>query len=214
MAGDQGRVGSLRRAPARPDARPRAARHACREGGAVRRSGRGYPRRRQRPGELRRGHPREPLRSVACDAGRSQPGRGRSLGRDPLPAERRGAAYRRLSAAATPSGVGQLELPPRGPCARPHEGDLSHESPAVARCRPRVLRHAQQERGRRRGGGDQRVRVLTSRLHARGAVGATALAPHQRRAPHHYCGAYWGYGFHEDGVQSAMRVCERFGAAL
>jgi predicted NAD/FAD-binding protein len=30
----------------------------------------------------------------------------------------------------------------------------------------------------------------------------------------HYCGAYWGYGFHEDGVQSALRVCERFGAAL
>jgi predicted NAD/FAD-binding protein len=30
----------------------------------------------------------------------------------------------------------------------------------------------------------------------------------------HYCGAYWGYGFHEDGVQSALRVCERFGVAL
>jgi predicted NAD/FAD-binding protein len=30
----------------------------------------------------------------------------------------------------------------------------------------------------------------------------------------HYCGAYWGYGFHEDGVQSGLRVCERFGAAL
>jgi predicted NAD/FAD-binding protein len=30
----------------------------------------------------------------------------------------------------------------------------------------------------------------------------------------HYCGAYWGYGFHEDGVQSARRVCERFGATL
>lgn len=30
----------------------------------------------------------------------------------------------------------------------------------------------------------------------------------------HYCGAYWGYGFHEDGVQSAVRVCERFGATL
>jgi predicted NAD/FAD-binding protein len=30
----------------------------------------------------------------------------------------------------------------------------------------------------------------------------------------HYCGAYWGYGFHEDGVQSARRVCERFGARL
>ncbi len=24
-----------------------------------------------------------------------------------------------------------------------------------------------------------------------------------------YCGAYWGYGFHEDGVQSAVRVCSR-----
>jgi len=30
----------------------------------------------------------------------------------------------------------------------------------------------------------------------------------------HYCGAYWGYGFHEDGVQSARRVCESFGARL
>jgi uncharacterized protein len=30
----------------------------------------------------------------------------------------------------------------------------------------------------------------------------------------HYCGAYWGYGFHEDGVQSALRVCRRFGATL
>ncbi len=30
----------------------------------------------------------------------------------------------------------------------------------------------------------------------------------------HYCGAYWGYGFHEDGVASALRVCERFGERL
>jgi uncharacterized protein len=25
----------------------------------------------------------------------------------------------------------------------------------------------------------------------------------------HYCGAYWGWGFHEDGVVSALRACER-----
>jgi predicted NAD/FAD-binding protein len=25
----------------------------------------------------------------------------------------------------------------------------------------------------------------------------------------HYCGAYWGWGFHEDGVVSAIRACER-----
>lgn len=30
----------------------------------------------------------------------------------------------------------------------------------------------------------------------------------------HFCGAYWYNGFHEDGVRSAVDVCERFGATL
>jgi predicted NAD/FAD-binding protein len=30
----------------------------------------------------------------------------------------------------------------------------------------------------------------------------------------HFCGAYWGWGFHEDGVNSAMRVAAAFGAEL
>lgn len=30
----------------------------------------------------------------------------------------------------------------------------------------------------------------------------------------HFCGAYWGYGFHEDGVKSALAVCETFGKGL
>lgn len=29
-----------------------------------------------------------------------------------------------------------------------------------------------------------------------------------------FCGAWWGWGFHEDGVQSALRVCEAFGMTL
>jgi predicted NAD/FAD-binding protein len=29
-----------------------------------------------------------------------------------------------------------------------------------------------------------------------------------------FAGAYWGYGFHEDGVNSALDVCERFGIHL
>jgi len=34
------------------------------------------------------------------------------------------------------------------------------------------------------------------------------LIRHRRTS---YCGAYWGNGFHEDGVVSALAVCERFG---
>ena len=30
----------------------------------------------------------------------------------------------------------------------------------------------------------------------------------------HYCGAYWGFGFHEDGVASALEVTRRFGRSL
>ena len=30
----------------------------------------------------------------------------------------------------------------------------------------------------------------------------------------HYCGAYWGYGFHEDGVNSALAVARAFGRSL
>jgi predicted NAD/FAD-binding protein len=28
------------------------------------------------------------------------------------------------------------------------------------------------------------------------------------------CGAYWGYGFHEDGLKSGLNVCKAFGASL
>ena len=30
----------------------------------------------------------------------------------------------------------------------------------------------------------------------------------------YYCGAYWHNGFHEDGVVSALEVCEHFGERL
>ena len=30
----------------------------------------------------------------------------------------------------------------------------------------------------------------------------------------YFCGAYWSYGFHEDGVKSALAVCTHFGKTL
>lgn len=30
----------------------------------------------------------------------------------------------------------------------------------------------------------------------------------------HYCGAYWGYGFHEDGVKSALKVTQHWGIGI
>jgi predicted NAD/FAD-binding protein len=39
----------------------------------------------------------------------------------------------------------------------------------------------------------------------------SAISGQQRT---HFAGAYWGWGFHEDGVNSALRVAEQFGAHL
>jgi uncharacterized protein len=40
----------------------------------------------------------------------------------------------------------------------------------------------------------------------------SAISNLERRT--HFCGAYWGWGFHEDGVLSALRACEPFGVGL
>jgi uncharacterized protein len=40
----------------------------------------------------------------------------------------------------------------------------------------------------------------------------SAISGVERRT--HYCGAYWGWGFHEDGVLSALRACALFGVGL
>ncbi len=48
--------------------------------------------------------------------------------------------------------------------------------------------------------------------------GLTAQSRHARisglAGRTHYCGAYWGWGFHEDGVVSALRACAPFEVAL
>ncbi|HKN93616.1 MAG TPA: FAD-dependent oxidoreductase, partial [Thermoleophilaceae bacterium] len=49
---------------------------------------------------------------------------------------------------------------------------------------------------------------------SRGAQAQKRHAEISGTARTHFCGAYWGWGFHEDGVVSALRVCELLGAHL
>lgn len=52
------------------------------------------------------------------------------------------------------------------------------------------------------------------------AYSAAAIAAQARHAEisgvnrTHFCGAYWGYGFHEDGVKSALKACAWFDAGV
>ena len=58
-------------------------------------------------------------------------------------------------------------------------------------------------------------RVVASFDYAHPVLDVGAIAAQQRHEELNgyrgtwFCGAYWGYGFHEDGVQSALTVCRR-----
>jgi predicted NAD/FAD-binding protein len=64
---------------------------------------------------------------------------------------------------------------------------------------------------------DRTLRELTYDHPVFSPEGVSAQRRHGELVDHRstsYCGAYWRNGFHEDGVVSALRVCERFGEAL
>lgn len=51
--------------------------------------------------------------------------------------------------------------------------------------------------------------------YARDGIAAQARHAELNRAGRlHYCGAYWGYGFHEDGVQSAIAMARHLGVEV
>ena len=62
--------------------------------------------------------------------------------------------------------------------------------------------------------------VIASMDYAHPVLDPAAVAAQKRHAEINgirrtwFCGAYWGYGFHEDGVASAVRVCRALGATL
>ncbi len=64
------------------------------------------------------------------------------------------------------------------------------------------------------------TKILRQYSYAHPQFSGSMVAAQRRRAEIcgidglHFCGAYWYNGFHEDGVRSALDVCERFGATL
>ena len=64
------------------------------------------------------------------------------------------------------------------------------------------------------------TRILRQYRYAHPQYSADMVAAQRRRSEIcgtgnvHFCGAYWYNGFHEDGVRSALDVCERFGSTL
>ena len=161
---------------------------------------------------LRRGRPRRALRSGAGDAGRPVAARSaRSWARSPTSATTPSCTPTR-PAATPPPRLGVVELPPRPRGRRADDDQLPHEPPPVARRRARAAADAQPRRADRPGDGDRRV-PFDHPVYTRAGLAAQrrwAEISGARRT--HYCGAYWRWGFHEDGVWSALRACARAAA--
>jgi len=64
------------------------------------------------------------------------------------------------------------------------------------------------------------AKILRTFVYDHPVYNAQAIAAQQRygeisgKRGTYFCGAYWGYGFHEDGVNSALRVAAEFGKGL
>ena len=76
-------------------------------------------------------------------------------------------------------------------------------------CRARLLRHPQPPRADRPRAGDRDDRATPTRVITHASVAAQRRwGEISGRDRIHYCGAYWRWGFHEDGCWSAIRACE------
>ena len=77
-----------------------------------------------------------------------------------------------------------------------------------------LLRHAEPTRPDRPGPRPGAYDLHSPALHAGGRRRADALGRRERPTSDPLRGAYWFYGFHEDGVRSAVRVAKALGVAM
>ena len=110
------------------------------------------------------------------------------------------------------AGARFVELPARCRRRRGADGDLRPQPAAGTDDAGAVLRHAQPGRADRRAPRAAPLRLSPPAVHARGDRRAGRDGREVSGVNRtHYCGAYWFYGFHEDGLNSALRVASALG---
>ena len=132
---------------------------------------------------------------------------------DSVPAERGGPAYGSAVLPSAPARLGELELPPARAAGRSTVTYHLNRLQRLSRQQFCVTLNLPE-----RIDPEQVIKsiayahpVYTAGESRRSGAYARSPAPAGRT---HFCGAYWGWGFHEDGVTSALRVAETFGARL
>ena len=133
-------------------------------------------------------------------ADRRHPCRTRSAGRYPLSAQRRAAAHGYQCAAAPQARLGRVELPPARCTFGAGRRHVQHESPAASPDHTPLLVSLNM---------NDRIhpaRVIRQLAYEHPVFTPEAVAAQSRQAEingvnrAYFCGAYWRFGFHEDGV--------------
>ena len=148
--------------------------------------------------------------------GRPVPRRARDPRRHPLPAQRRHAAHRRAVPAPHAPRPRQLELPPldaaaTGPRPLTYWMNRLQSIESAHQILVTLNRHDEIDPAQVLGATTTPTRCFDARGHGRPA---SARPRSRARDGTFFAGAYWEYGFHEDGVRSALDVCRHFGVGL
>ena len=165
--------------------------------------------------EFDRGRDRGPLRPGAGDARRPERGRARAARRDPVPAQRGRPPHRRLADAAAPQPPGRAGTS-TSPSGRHGGSTVTYWMNNLQRLS--VDREYMVTLNRSEA--IDPAKVLHGSSTTTPIYTAEGVAAQARKAEisgvrgTHYCGAYWGWGFHEDGVLSAIDACEGIGPRL